>query len=44
MPSSVYKQVEDIKAQITVDIKEAFDLAESAPFPVQSEAYEGVYA
>ena len=44
MPSSVFKKVEDIKAQITVDIKEAFDGAESAPFPLQSEAYEGVYA
>lgn len=44
MPSSVIKQVDEIKAQVTADIREAFELAESAPFPLQSEAYEGVYA
>jgi len=44
MSSSVTKQVDEIKAQIDTEIIEAFDLAESAPFPMQSEAYEGVYA
>jgi len=44
MPSSVIKQFDEIKAQVTADIREAFELAESAPFPLQSEAYEGVYA
>lgn len=44
MSSLVIKKVYDIKTQITAEIKEAFDFAESAPFPLQSEAYEGVYA
>ena len=41
---SVIKHVDEIKAQITAEIKEAFEFAESALFPLQSEAYEGVYA
>jgi len=44
MPSSLIAQVNAIKSDVADEITDAFDCAESAPFPPSSEAYEGVYA
>ena len=37
-------QLNAIKAQIELEVSEAFEFAESSPFPPQTEAYQGVYA
>lgn len=34
----------NIKSEIDLEVRRAFDFAETSPFPNQSEAYDGVYA
>lgn len=36
--------LDNIKTQIDSDVKAAFKFADNSPFPLQSEAYNGVYA
>jgi TPP-dependent pyruvate/acetoin dehydrogenase alpha subunit len=38
------QQVDAIKELINLEIQAAFEFAETSPFPLQSEAYQGVYA
>jgi len=36
--------MDEMRAEINAEVQAAFESAEAAPFPVQSEAYQGVYA
>jgi TPP-dependent pyruvate/acetoin dehydrogenase alpha subunit len=36
--------LEKIKSEIDLEVEKAFEFAENSPFPVQAEAYDGVYA
>jgi len=38
------KQIEIIKSEINIEIQAAFKFAETSAFPLQSEAYQGVFA
>jgi TPP-dependent pyruvate/acetoin dehydrogenase alpha subunit len=38
------QQVDAIKEVVSLEIQAAFEFAEASPFPLQSEAYQGVYA
>jgi pyruvate dehydrogenase E1 component alpha subunit len=42
--ANVISQIIEIKAEVTQEVIMAFESAECAPFPEQSEAYQGVYA
>ena len=42
--SHISSSLEGIKSKIDLEVKAAFDFAESSPFPAQSEAYVGIYA
>lgn len=42
--SHMASALEKIKTEIDLEVEKAFELAESSSFPVQSEAYDGVYA
>lgn len=41
---NVVSSLEEIKSEINLEVKKAFEFAESSPFPAQSDAYEGIYA
>jgi TPP-dependent pyruvate/acetoin dehydrogenase alpha subunit len=36
--------IENIKSEIDLEVKRAFEFAEGSSFPDQTEAYDGVYA
>lgn len=40
----IASSIENIKSEIDLEIKKAFEYAEDSQFPDQSEAYDGVYA
>ena len=42
--ANITNSLEDIKSELNLEVKKAFDFAEESPFPVQSDAYDGVYA
>jgi len=41
---NMVNSLEEIKSEINLEVKKAFEFAESSPFPAQSDAYEGIYA
>ncbi len=42
--SHMKNSLDKIKSEIELEVEQAFEFAESSPFPPQSEAYDGVYA
>lgn len=42
--SNLIHQIDEIKSVINLEVQTAFEFAETSPFPLQSEAYQGVYA
>lgn len=42
--SHMASSLEKIKFETGLEVEQAFEFAESSPFPAQSEAYDGVYA
>jgi pyruvate dehydrogenase E1 component alpha subunit len=40
----IANSLENIKSEIDIEVKAAFDFAERSAFPDQSEAYDGTYA
>ncbi len=43
-PANLSQQLDAIKMVVNVEVQTAFEFAETSPFPLQSEAYQGVYA
>ena len=42
--SILSQQLDAIKTVVNVEVQTAFEFAETSPFPLQPEAYQGVYA
>ena len=42
--SHMKSSLDKVKSEIELEVEQAFEFAESSPFPPQSEAYDGVYA